>query len=135
MVYTECKCHIGQPFEADCPVHRPPPSRTLPTDAAERKKVPLYRGLFRYFPAALAEVARLSQIGNEQHNPGEDMYWARRKSADHGDCILRHQMDISTDDADDTDGVLHEVKVAWRALAQAQIALEKRGAPRAPAAR
>lgn len=93
----------------------------LPNDKQARKNIPMFRGLFGYFPDALAEVARLSFEANEQHNPGEPMHWAREKSNDHADCIIRHQVDAGTVD---TDGFLHDVKVAWRALAQLQLALE-----------
>lgn len=92
-------------------------------DAKERKDRPLARGVLDYFPDALLEVARLSKIGNDQHNPGQEMHWAKEKSTDHADCILRHLIDRGTLDADD---VLHDVKVAWRALALAQTELEKR---------
>lgn len=105
---------------------------TLPTDSADRKDIPLARGLLDYFPAALAEVARLSKHGNDKHNPGEEMHHARGKSSDHADCILRHQVERGTVD---DDGFLHDIKVAWRALAQAQEALEARGAPMARGAK
>lgn len=111
----------------------------LPTDSAERKNYPLCSGVLDYFPAALSEVARVSFIGNEKHNPGEPLHHARGKSMDHADCILRHQAERGTfDRVELKDGrvflVLHEAYVAWRALAQLQEALEARGAPRARAA-
>jgi hypothetical protein len=84
------------------------------------------RGLLDYFPDALSEVARVSQVANEQHNPGEDMYWARGKSMDHADCLLRHLADRGTID---TDGQRHTAKIAWRALALLQEELEAAGAP------
>jgi hypothetical protein len=90
------------------------------------------RGLLDYFPAALAEVARLSQAGNDKHNPGEELHHSRGKSMDHADCIIRHLVERGIVD---TDGFLHEVKVAWRALALLQEVLEERGAPMARAAR
>ena len=62
----------------------------LPTEAKERKTIPLWSGLFKYFPDALVEVARLSYIGNLQHNPGQPLHWAREKSTDQEDTILRH---------------------------------------------
>jgi len=105
---------------------------TLPTGAAERKNIPIVRGLLDYFPAALAAVAELSRIGNEQHNPGEEMHWARGKSSDHADCAVRHLMDRGTLD---TDKVRHSTKAAWRALANLQIELEEAGAPMARGAR
>lgn len=98
----------------------------LPTDATERKKVPLVTGLLDYFPAALAAVAAVSVAGNEQHNPGEPLHWARSKSTDQADCILRHLMERGTPD---NDGILHSAKLAWRALALLQLELEAAGAP------
>lgn len=106
---------------------------TLPTTTKERKEIPLARGVLDYFPAALAAVAALSKAGNDKHNPGEDIHWARGKSMDHADCILRHLIDRGTIDPED--GILHDVKVAWRALANLQEELEKRGAPMARGAR
>lgn len=86
----------------------------LPTGAAERNEYPLADGLLHYFPNALAAVAHLSKVGNDQHNPGEPMHWARNKSTDHANKILRHLIDAGTTD---TDGVRHSAKTAWRALA------------------
>lgn len=103
------------------------PALVLPSDAAKRKEVPLARGLFDYFSAALAEVARVSHVGNAQHNPGQPMHWARGKSTDQSDCILRHFVDRGTVD---TDGLRHSAKLVWRALALLQIELEEQeGAP------
>ena len=106
---------------------------TLPTDSQARKNVPLATGCLYYFPAALAEVAKLSKIGNDKHNPGQPLHHARGKSVDHADCILRHQIDVGTIDPDT--GLDHAVMVAWRALAQLQELCEKRGAPLARGAR
>jgi hypothetical protein len=91
---------------------------SLPTDARARKNVPLFRGLLRYFPDALCAVAELSRIGNEQHNPGEEMHWAKEKSTDEADALVRHLIDSGT--IDPSDGVRHTTKVAWRALALLQ---------------
>lgn len=90
--------------------------------ALERKERPLARGVLDYFPDALLEVANLSKIGNDQHNPGQEMHWAKEKSTDHADCLMRHLIDRGTLD---TDGVRHSAKVAWRALALLQIELDK----------
>jgi hypothetical protein len=98
----------------------------MKTDAKERKATPMARGLLDYFPDALAAVAELSRIGNEQHNPGQPMHWSREKSTDHADCIIRHMVDRGKPD---TDGVLHSTKVAWRALAQLQLELEAQPRP------
>jgi hypothetical protein len=98
------------------------PQAQLTTNSAARKEAPVYSGVMRYFPKALAAVARLSKIGNDKHNPGEPLHWSREKSSDHGDCIARHQLEAGTID---TDGRLHDEKVAWRALAQLEVAIEK----------
>jgi hypothetical protein len=93
----------------------------LPKEAKARKNIPLARGLLDYFPDALCEVAELSRIGNEQHNPGEPLHWAKEKSTDEADSLMRHMIDRgSLDD----DGVRHSTKVAWRALAQLQREIE-----------
>lgn len=94
----------------------------LPTDAKARKDAPICRGMLDYFPLACAAVAELSRIGNEQHNPGQPMHWAREKSTDHADCIIRHLIDRGRFDID---GVRHATKVAWRALALLQTELEE----------
>lgn len=99
----------------------------LPHDSKKRKDTPMARGLLDYFPAALAEISRLSLAANEKHNPGEPLHWARGKSTDHADCILRHLVDRGL--VDPEDGIRHSVKVAWRALALLQEEMEAAGAP------
>lgn len=99
----------------------------LPTDSKARKNLPLARGVLDYFPDALAAVAALSQAGNDKHNPGQELHWSREKSSDHADCIVRHLLERGT--VDPEDGILHDVKVAWRALAMCQLALERSRKP------
>ena len=94
---------------------------TLPKDAKARKDVPIYSGCIKYFPDALAAVAELSRIGNDQHNPGKPLHWDRSKSGDELDAMLRHAVEAGTFDVD---GVRHSTKVAWRALANLQKELE-----------
>lgn len=94
----------------------------LTTDSEARKAQPIATGVLDYFPDALADIARLSKIGNDKHNPGQPLHWSRGKSDDHADCILRHMVDRGTID---TDSVLHDTKVAWRAFAQLQLAIER----------
>lgn len=99
---------------------------SLPTDPKARKNAPVARGLLDYFPDACVAVAELSRIGNEQHNPGQPLHWAREKSTDHADCIVRHLIERGTVD---TDGVRHATKVAWRALAMLQLEIEGASKP------
>ena len=91
----------------------------FPTD---RKSVPLCTGVLDYFPDALIEVAKVSKTGNDQHNPGEPLHWAKEKSPDHADCIMRHLVDHGKFDSD---GERHSAKLAWRALALLQIEIEQ----------
>lgn len=102
------------------------PRSALPEDDAERNSFPMFDGLLAYFPNALAEVSRVSKVGNEQHNPGQPMHWARGKSTDHGNKIVRHLIDAGGSDAR---GIRHSARLAWRALALLQQEIEDAGAP------
>ena len=93
----------------------------LPTDPKARKGLPIATGCLDYFPLALAAVAEVSRIGNDKHNPGEPLHWARGKSSDEADTIIRHLVDRGKIDKD---GVRHSTKVAWRALANLQKEIE-----------
>lgn len=95
-------------------------------DSKERKDTPIFSGVLRYFPDALAEVAKLSKAGNDKHNPGQSLHWSKGKSTDHGDCIVRHQMEF--DQIDPENGMHHATMVAWRALAQLQMVKEAQAA-------
>lgn len=143
-----CNTHVDEAHTPLCRVQRNNDMMTephkeiahlvLPTDPKRRQEYPLYDGLFAYFPSALAEVARVSYVGNEIHNPGEPLHWAREKSTDHENKILRHLVDSGlTDIVSLADGrtfrVRHSAYLAWRALAKLQVELESsEGAPRAP---
>lgn len=98
-----------------------PTRPVLPTSATERKQYPIMSGLLRYFPDACAEIAHLSYVANEQHNPGQPMHWDRAKSMDQEDTLLRHLMEAGLRD---NDGLRHSAKVAWRALAALQLEIE-----------
>jgi hypothetical protein len=88
----------------------------------KRKQIPLYTGLIKYFPNALCEVAKVSYVGNAQHNnPDQPIYWDRNKSKDDLDAMLRHLIEA---DKIDEDGLYHLAKVAWRSLAALERFLE-----------
>jgi len=116
---------------------------TLPIDSNERKGYPVMSGCLNYFPAALAGIARISKMGNDKHNPGQPLHHARNKSSDHGDCIMRHLMDVQdllahkdVYTAEQEVQILTEVSsLAWRALALSQELHEKFGSPLAPGAK
>lgn len=92
--------------------HHQGPNHVFPEDAAERKTYPVFSGCIKYFPDALAAVAHVSYLGNEQHHPGEPLHWDKSKSTDHGDALIRHVMEGEYD------------KVAWRALALLQMQID-----------
>jgi len=89
--------------------------------AQERKNMPVFSGVLKYFPDAIKEISRVSLAGNNQHHPDKPLHWDRNKSADELDALARHLIDAGTLD---TDGIRHSAKVAWRALANLQKELE-----------
>lgn len=89
---------------------------------SDRKSKPVFSGVLRYFPDAILEVARTSLAGNKQHHPEKPLLWDRNKSNDHLDALARHLIQVG--EIDD-DGIRHSAKVAWRALANLQLELEK----------
>ena len=85
--------------------------------------MPVYSGVIKYFPNALACVAKVSLKGGLQHGQTpETLHWDRSKSQDELDALARHLVDCGTLD---DDGLYHDAKVAWRALANLQKLLEK----------
>ena len=86
-----------------------------------RKQTPVFTGVLNYFPDAIREVARVSYVGNQQHNPDKPLHWDRSKSGDELDALSRHLLEAGTID---TDGIRHSAKVAWRALANLQKEIE-----------
>ena len=97
---------------------------TLPTEPALRKTYPIATGVLDYFPDALVAIAHISHAGNEQHNPGQPLHWARGKSADEADTMIRHFLQRGSRDSD---GLRHTAKMAWRALALLQKEIENEG--------
>jgi hypothetical protein len=108
-------------FERDIVPQAPTRATHMPTSPAERKRYPVASGVLDYFPDALVEIARVSFEGNEQHNPGERLHWARGKSTDESDALIRHFLQRGEIDSD---GMRHSAKMAWRALALLQKEIE-----------
>lgn len=129
----ECGAREAELHAPNCPAVRPTPDQRQPCETTKdrigdyktRKQRPLCTGVLDYFPDALLEVAQCSWVGNEQHNPGERLHWAKEKSIGEGNEILRHLIDRGTVDSD---GIRHSAKVAWRALEllQREIDAEKK---------
>ena len=96
----------------------------LPSNDADRKALPIFDGVVMYFPDAVSAIAEVSRIGNDQHNPGEPLHWARGKSMDQYNTALRHLVDHRRGKRYDTDGARHLAKAAWRVLAALQLDIE-----------
>jgi hypothetical protein len=88
-----------------------------------RKHYPVDTGLFKYFPKALMYVSHVSWKGGQQHHPDEPLHWDRNKSTDDADAQGRHLLD---EGEYDTDGILYQGKVCWRALAVLEKLLEEK---------
>lgn len=97
----------------------------LPTDDKARKQLPIFTGFIMYFPDAIAAVAEVSRVGNEQHNPGEPLHWAREKSTDQMNTAQRHMIDHGRGNIRDTDGTYHLAKAIWRLSAELQLTIER----------
>ncbi len=98
-------------------------THTPPTEAQKRKAAPVTTGFLWYFPRAIRAAARVSKAGNDQHNPGQPLHWARGKSTDHEDCAGRHLMDHGVSPID-TDDMPHLAKAFWRCGAALETWLE-----------
>lgn len=96
----------------------------LTAEAQNRKNIPVFSGFVKYFPDAILAVAQLSKVANDQHNPGEPLHWAKEKSTDEPDALMRHLIDDAMGEVRDTDGIRHLTKVAWRAMANLQRTIE-----------
>lgn len=97
----------------------------FPDSAQGRKEHPVFTGVLMYFPDAIAAVSHVSKLGNDQHNPGQPLHWAREKSTDQMDTATRHLMDHGVGNTKDTDGAYHLAKAAWRILAELQLTIER----------
>lgn len=121
----DCEWHFEQyPHECTCGVYLKAPPVMRHRTSAERKAEPIHSGVLMYFPDALAAVARVSKAGNDKHNPGEPLHWARGKSMDQLDCVTRHT--LTPDQVDPETGEVELAHGAWRILAELQLAEEKR---------
>ena len=99
----------------------PTRATTIPEDAQGRKERPVASGVLDYFPDAIVAIAEVSWKGNEQHHAGQPLHWARGKSGDEGDALMRHFLQRGSRDSD---GMRHSAKLAWRALALLQKEIE-----------
>ncbi len=92
---------------------------------AQRKEYPLFGGVLGYFRDAILRLAKVSYDGNQQHNPGQHLHWARGKSTDQLDCVLRHLSSVDVNDMSD-EVEKHLASAFWRVGAMLQLYLEKK---------
>lgn len=94
-------------------------------DRTTRKATQLFMGVVKYFPDALECVARVSWVGNQVHNPGEPLHWAKEKSTDHLNSACRHISDYAKGEQIDAESNQYVLAhAAWRVLAQLQLDIE-----------
>lgn len=70
------------------------------------------------------DVAAVSWLGNEQHNPGQPLHWARGKSMDQLDAAARHWDEYSVGKRVDKAGYPIIGQAGWRVKAELQLRLE-----------
>lgn len=102
----------------------------MSTDSEVRKQMPVATGVLAYFPDALMCVSFISRVGNDKHNPGQPLHWAKDKSTDEPDAETRHMLDflraLPPDPGLEPLGHLgHLASKAWRALAHLQRECDK----------
>jgi hypothetical protein len=98
---------------------------SLPTDRDARNALPVWDGAIAYFPDVWAEVAKVSVLGNKQHNLGDTLHWNTHVSTDHKNKAMRHMLDDDHTVMDDDD-TYHLAKAVWRLSAALQIRIWKR---------
>ena len=99
----------------------------LPTNAKERKAIPIFSGFIAYFPDAIVEVTKVSKRGNDQHNPGKPLHWDRSKSQDELDALSRHLLGAANPGSLD-EQIDEAAARTWRSLADLQKLCEEREA-------
>ena len=127
------KCfQFGQAFNcidcARCKVEKDPNGLNAkePGSKLDAGKVEVLRGAISYFPRALLEVARVSQVGARKYS------WKGWESVPngiqrYGDALARHLVDDSINGEYDKDtGLLHAAQIAWNALARLELILREK---------
>ena len=96
----------------------------FPTDDKARKRAQAWTYLTEYFPDSFLAELEVAIAGNEQHNPGEPLHWAREKSTDQMNTAFRHMWDHEMGTTRDVDGKYHLAKAIWRLKAELQLTIE-----------
>jgi hypothetical protein len=99
---------------------------SLPTDRDARNALPIWDGCIAYFPDVWAEVAKVSVLGNKQHDLGDKLFWNTHVSTDHKNKAFRHMLDDENGEVMDADGTFHLAKALWRIAAALQLRIWER---------
>lgn len=114
----------------------------LPTNDKERKNLPIFTMISKYFPKALREVTRVCVANNVRYNPDRkpaDINWARGKSTDQMGSLFRHMLEYAAADlvfeelppevqaacGPGFERVYVMAEAAWRALAELELCIER----------
>jgi hypothetical protein len=134
--HKDCETNGGSD-KCDCVPRTVPPTDAVPVfmsrDPAVRKRIPVATGFLKYFTDAIKCVSIVSRVGNEQHNPGQPLHWAKEKSRDEEDAGARHTLDALSGEEQDPalaelDDLGHLSQRAWRAMAALQRACDAKRA-------
>jgi len=72
----------------------------FPENDRDRKMLPVFKMITRYFPKALREVTRVCVANNVRYSPDReaaDITWARGKSTDQLGSAFRHMLESAVD--------------------------------------
>jgi hypothetical protein len=97
--------------------------RNQPGAKLDAGKVPVLRGALQYFPRAIKELAKISEVGSKKYS-----WKGWEKVPDginrYGDALARHLLAEEIEGPIDADTqCLHAAQVAWNAMARLELIL------------
>lgn len=111
----------------------------FPDDDKQRKMIPVFKMMTRYFPKAFREITKVCVANNVRYNPDRepaDINWTRGKSPDQLGSALHHMMESAVDGKVfesvppevaakvGFDKVYVLAEAAWRVCAALELAIE-----------
>lgn len=112
----------------------------FPANDKERKNLPVFDMLVRYFPKAMREITRVCVANNVRYSPDRapnDINWARGKSPNQLGSLFRHMLERAVDGkvfedvppevtaATGIEKVYVLAEAAWRACAELELEIER----------
>ncbi len=91
-------------------------------------KVPVFQGVFQYFPKALMAIGEVSRFGAAKHNKGVmPTEWRRFPAVIYSDSLMRHVLAETQGQINDPESnLLHAAHAAWNALARLELVLDQK---------